>query len=135
MWKKIKLEGEKRATGRELLSEAPERFIDDEAKGEEDVDVMSLLKAKQTEEEEVDRENARLAEELAAAVEKELKEREEELKAQAEAEKAETTTNTTTTTTETETPAQPEAVLQNIDQSLFTGEDLPDDFSDEDDDK
>lgn len=38
-----------------MLSEAPERYIDDGTKGEEDVDVLSLLKQKQTEEEEMDK--------------------------------------------------------------------------------
>jgi hypothetical protein len=67
---------------------------------------------------------------LAAEVEKELKELAEQEKQEAEAAKEAETTTTTTTT-----DAQPEAVLENVDQSLFTGEDLPEDFSDEDEGK
>lgn len=47
--------GERRATGRELLEQAPDKFIDEPAKGEEDVDVLALLKQKHTEEDAVDK--------------------------------------------------------------------------------
>lgn len=73
-----------------------------------------------------------MAAELAEAVEKELKERELEEKAEAAAAAG---TTTTTTATETTTETKPEAILENVDQSLFTGDDLPDDFSDEDEGK
>eukprot|EP01127_Copromyxa_protea_P003127 TRINITY_DN12995_c0_g1_i1.p1 TRINITY_DN12995_c0_g1~~TRINITY_DN12995_c0_g1_i1.p1 ORF type:complete len:405 (+),score=130.57 TRINITY_DN12995_c0_g1_i1:31-1215(+) len=111
--------GETRATGRELLSQAPERFIDEPAKGEEDVDVLSLLKQKNTEEDEVDRENARIAQELAEEVERELKEQEEQARLEAEAAKA------------NGSEATEPVVLQTVDTTLFTADDVIDDFSDE----
>lgn len=74
-----------------------------------------------------------MAVELNEAVEKELKERELERLAEEEAAKANgiPPTDGNTETTTPITTEVPEA-LQNVDKSLFTGEDLPDDFSDDD---
>jgi len=126
-----------RMTGREVLSQAD--FVDPDADGSDgdEIDLVALRREKLKEEEALDEENARMAVELNKAVEEELAEtaRERELNGEpAPIDDELETPKPTPTKDEPVDVKEPEAVLENVDTSLFTEniEDIPDDFSDDD---